>query len=161
MDEPRFVYWDACVFISLLNSDPVRADVAKEILQQFETEKNGQVVTSATSKVEVAYVASERANRVLDESIIERMDQWWEASPIIQVVEFHDDVALLARDLIRRAILDKWQLKPIDAIHLATAQWIDAKEFHTYDGRLLEKGERLVSFAVREPHVLQNRLPNF
>jgi len=87
------------------------------------------------------------------------MDHLWEANPVIDIVEFHDEIATLARDLIRDAMSRSWGLTPIDAIHLATAQWYKVHEFHTYDGGL-EKYSENIGFQVCEPYVLQSKLPN-
>lgn len=50
MPEPRFIYWDANVFISYLNNDPNRLPVLEAILEVIESSKNDRIVTSAISK---------------------------------------------------------------------------------------------------------------
>jgi len=159
MHDAGLVYWDACVFVDLLNEDPDHCQTITTLLEQFEEQGRGRVVTSTITKVEAAFTAAERAGRVLDEDVIAAMDHLWEANPVIDIVEFHDEIATLARDLIRDAMSRSWGLTPIDAIHLATAQWYKVHEFHTYDGGL-EKYSENIGFQVCEPYVLQSKLPN-
>ena len=64
---------------------------------------------------------------------------------------------------MRLAVTRGWSLKPLDAIHLATAQWlsslgIEIDEFHTYDTHALFKYVPIVDFNVCEPHTLQPRM---
>jgi len=160
MPGERLVYWDACVFVALLNQDPGRWETLVTMLDQFEEDDGARVVTSTITKVEAALAAAERANRRLDEDVLAKMDHLWEGSPTICLVEFHDEIATMARELVRHAITQKWRLKPYDAIHLATAQWYQVHEFHTYDTGL-DKYAQLVGFPICRPHVLQNKLPDF
>ena len=56
----------------------------------------------------------------------------------VTLVDFHIGIGRQARDLMRGAITNNWSLKPYDANHLATAQWlskmgIGVTEFHTYE----------------------------
>jgi len=160
MPDERLVYWDACVFVSLLNKDPDRCQTLVTMLEQFEEDDSARVVTSTITKVEAAFTAAERANQVLDEDVLAEMDHLWEGSPTICLVEFHDEIATMARELIRHAITQKWSLQPVDAIHLATGQWYQVHEFHTYD-RGLDKYAQIVGFPVCQPEVLQKKLPSF
>lgn len=61
-------------------------------------------------------------------------------------------IALKAQQLMRAAIVNKWSLKPADAIHLATAAQLKVQEFHTYDDRL-EKFSSLdgIKFTIGPP----------
>lgn len=160
MPGERLVYWDACVFVALLNKDPDRCQTLVTMLEQFEEDDSARVVTSTITKVEAAFTAAERANQVLDDSVLAEMDHLWEGSPTIYLVEFHDEIATMARELIRYAITQKWSLKPYDAIHLATAQWYQVHEFDTYD-EPLDKYAPLVGFPIHRPQVLQDKLSNF
>ncbi len=72
------------------------------------------------------------------------------------MVEFHSDIAKEARTLIREALTRKWSLKPLDAIHLATARWLSKAglsidEFHTYDKGIFKYGS-VVGFKIVEPN---------
>ena len=66
---------------------------------------------------------------------------------------------------MRDAIPAGWVLKPKDAVHFATALWLDKNvehidEIHTYDKKL-EKYEVMVGIHICEPYVLQGRMRGF
>lgn len=63
----------------------------------------------------------------------------------------NQEIATIARNLIRDAIPHNWELKPKDVTHLATAEWVDqnlspVSEFHTYDTKLA-KYEAMMAFT--------------
>ena len=63
---------------------------------------------------------------------------------------------------MRDAITKGWSLKPLDAIHLATAQWLSSvgvtvDEVHTYDNSLVKYGP-IVGFSIMEPYAPQPRM---
>jgi hypothetical protein len=64
--------------------------------------------------------------------VVERkIDALWNDDSVINLIELHDGIALHARELMRRALTQNWSLKPADAIHLASAQWLRVTEIHT------------------------------
>ena len=114
-----------------------------------------KLYTSEISRVEVAFAASEQKRRVLDPAMEARIDSLWDDQDAITMVEYHSGIAVEARNLMRDAITRDWSLKPLDAIHLATTQWLSKAgyaiaEFHTYDTRLFRYGP-IVGFRVIEP----------
>ena len=121
-----------------------------------------QIHTSTLSHVEVAFGASEQVQRSLDPQIERRLNDLWADTGVIVSVEYHAGIGRIARDLVRNAITRGWSLKPLDAIHLATAQWLsntglNLEEFHTYDNALM-KYESLVDFRICEPYTPQPRM---
>jgi len=155
--ELRFIYWDANVFLSYLNKYQDRIQTLEAILDNVEKNKTDKIVTSIMSKVEVAWVAHEKLNRVLsseEESII---DALWNDYSVIDLIDFHDEIALVARRVMRDSMTKGWKLRTNDAIHLASAMWVQSSEFNTYERRL-KKYEELIGISIKEPSVIQPRL---
>ena len=118
--------------------------------------------TSALSKVEVAFSVEEQKRKTLDAETEERIENLWGDPDVLVTVEFHDGIAETARGLMRGAITRGWSLKPLDAIHLATATWLSdlgfaIKEFHTYDCRLF-RWTPILGFKILKPYTAQPRL---
>jgi predicted nucleic acid-binding protein len=107
MPEQRFLYWDADVFISYLNNDPGRMHTLDTILETIESSKTERIVTSVVSKVEVAWVAHEKLNRVLSPDEEKRIDDLWGDANIFEMVDFNDEIALKARSLMRDGMENK------------------------------------------------------
>jgi len=158
MPEPRFIYWDANVFISYLNNDPNRLPVLEAILEGMGSSKNDRIVTSAISKVEVAWVAHERLKRALSTEEEIRIDALWNNPDVVEMVDFSDEIALIARKLMREGMTRGWKLTTNDAIHLASAQWVGAIELQTYDMDDLPRYSELLGLTICEPHTIQPRL---
>ena len=157
MPEPRFLYWDADVFLSYLNDNPDRMPTLQAILDNISKDKQHIIVTSTITKVEVAWVAHEKLNRVLNTDEESRIDALWDDSSVIEFVEFHDDIAILARDIMRSGMLKGWKLRTNDAIHLASAQSVQCYEVNTYDDKW-KKYQEFVGITIKEPTVIQANL---
>lgn len=160
-ETPPAVYWDACVPLSYINGMPERMPILDALLASS-AQGEIQLYTSELSRVEVAFSAMEKEQRDLDEETERRIDSLWANPEVITMVDCHMGVGLEARRLMRLAMAETWSLKPADAIHLATAQWlsktgiaIDA--FHTYD-TILFRYRPMVDFEIMEPAIAQPRL---
>ena len=138
-------YWDACVFLSYINGDKERT---ADIERLLEAAYGGaiEIVTSTVSIVEVARGAQEQANQI-DATVAAKIDALWTPPSPVKLVEFHLAIASAARNLIRVGVSYGWSLKPMDAIHLATAANVDAGEVLTYDAAL-EKYADLISVPI-------------
>jgi predicted nucleic acid-binding protein len=154
---PSKLYWDACIHLSLINGIPERLPAIEALIEEA---RRGDVLiyTSTVSLTEVAYAAIEKDNHALNDDIEQKIDEMFADREVLKVVEYHELIAREARRKIRQAVEKGWSLKPMDAIHLATAARIGVTEFHTYDDRLLKyKGQ--MGFLIREPASLNPRLP--
>ena len=157
MPEPKFLYWDTAVFLSYLNEHPERISTLQATLDNVSKDKQKLIVTSTISKVEVAWVAHEKLNRILNPDEESRIDALWNDSSVVDFVEFHDDIAIIARDIMRTGMIKGWKLRTNDAIHLASAQWAQCYEINTYDDKW-EKYKELVGIEIKEPSVIQPNL---
>jgi predicted nucleic acid-binding protein len=77
--------------------------------------------------------------------------------PLRPSIELHNGIAIQARTLMRQALLQGWSLKPPDAIHLASAQWLEVEEPHTYDDKL-PRYAAMNSRKICAPYTTQLRL---
>jgi len=153
MSPPR-IYWDANVLLSYLNAVPERLAVIDELLRKSRA-KEIELVTSSVSLAEVAFARAEKDAQQLDANVEQNIDELWAHGSPIATVEFFDLVAYDARRLIRQGIAQGWgSLKPMDAIHVATAQHFAVSEFHTYDHRIQSWNGRL-TFPITEPQTPQ------
>lgn len=67
-------------------------------------------------------------------------------------------MALFARQLMRNAMSKGWKLKTNDAIHVASAMWVNVTELHTYDMVHFKRLNEFVDFNICEPHTIQPKL---
>lgn len=158
MLEPRFIYWDANVFLSYLNNDAERVPTLEAILDTVESSRSDRIVTSVISKVEVTWVAHEKLNRVLSREEEKRIDDMWNNTEVIDLIDFNDEIALMARKLMREGMVRGWKLRTNDAIHLASAQWVGAVELQTYDKDDLPRFGELFGITICKPHTIQPKL---
>lgn len=160
-ESPRIVYWDSCVFLSYVNEYPDRIPVLDVLLDES-SKGSIKLHTSTLAQVEVAFSASEQRREALDPQEEQRIDSLWADPEVIVSVEYHDGIGRVARGLMRNAIERGWSLRPLDAVHLATAQWLcdtglKVEEFHTYDDRL-PRYTPIVGFPILEPRTAQPRM---
>ena len=156
------VYWDACVFVSHLdNRDKSRSDAIRSFIESIMDGRSRPIFTSTLSKVEVAYLAEEKDRGTLDPAVLAKIDSLWGDFQTVRIVEIHDYIADKARGFLRQAMRDRVKLRPNDAVHLATASYVGADEFHTYDkfDGNASGVEKIVGLKICEPYVLEPRLP--
>ena len=156
-DEPRLIYWDSNVPLSYINGIADRLAVIEELFKQARA-GDIELVTSSLSRVEVAFAVEEKEAGELDSEVEQRIENLWTPGSPIKTVEFYDLIGEDAKALMRRGISQGWgALKPIDAIHLATAQRMAVSEFHTYCERM-HKWSGVLGFPVTEPQTAQTVL---
>lgn len=154
---PSRIYWDSCVFLSYLDAIPERMPTLDALLYRAQTDSQLEIVTSTVSVVEVAFATDERGKDQLRAEELEKIEAFWADSSAFRLAEFHRLIATDARGLIRAAVAQGLSLKPMDAVHLATAQRLGVQDFHTYDERLF-RFDRLFNFPIRHPFTEQLRL---
>lgn len=135
---PR-IYWDSCVLLSFIEGDASRLPEIEALFSEAD-KKEIELTTSTFSVAEVAFAKAERDAAALDATIEEAVDALWRRGGPILLIDFDIVVATAARDLMRQAIVSNppRSLKGKDAVHLASAVRVGAKELHTYDTGLLK-----------------------
>ena len=142
-----------------LNGDTEKLPILESILENVSKSNKDKIVTSVLSKVEVAWVASEKNKRALSQEEESRIDAFWDDSSIIELVDFNEEITHIARSLLRRSMAQGWDgLKTNDAIHLATAEWVGVSEMHTYDTKL-HRYDGFIGLDIKIPNVAQPKLP--
>ncbi len=150
-------YWDACLFLSYIEGARDRTADLRELLEQAHAGKR-RIATSVLSMTEVAFAKEEKDSRTLSPEVEHGIDALWVPGSPVKMVELHPSLAREARGLIRQALTNGQNLRPPDAIHLASALELDVDEFLTYDTKLLQM-EKLVGIPIRKPIVEQGSLP--
>jgi predicted nucleic acid-binding protein len=160
-----YYYWDACVPLSYINGITDRLQHIDALMSK--SGEDFQLVTSVLSITEVAFATSEKDKKALDPDAEVKISKLWQAGSPIKLVEFYELIALNAKQLMRGAIIKGWSLRPADAIHLATADQLKVKAFHTYDEKLekfsvlTETKFPIIPPISDEPHLpLVNVTPN-
>lgn len=160
-DDTQRIYWDADVFLAYIKDEPDRASTIESLLDLALEDPKIMIVTSAITRVEVSWTSVEYLHRVLLQEELDRIDSLLGNYHIVELVEFNDTIALIAREHMRKGMeTGGKKLRTNDAIHLASAIWIKAKELNTYNMRDYHYFEQFVDFPIREPVVQQPKLFN-
>ena len=127
-NEPKY-YWDACVWIGLINQEPDKIASLRFVIEQAQKGKV-EIWTSAFTLAEVFKKKCSGVHAGLEPVDDEAFEDYL-AQDFIQRVQVDSDIGTMARRLLRRFPAIK---KPQDAIHVATAAMNDVDELHTFDG---------------------------
>jgi predicted nucleic acid-binding protein len=152
---PRF-YWDSCVFLSYIHGLPDRLPDIDALLEEARKGKI-EIVTSTVTVVEVAFAATEKATKILDQAVEDKISKLWLPPSPVRLIEFYELIAERARSLVRQAVPEGWSLQAMDAIHLSSAKQIGVEAFHTYD-KNLDKYTTAMGFTIERPLVAQIEL---
>ncbi|MHB9131676.1 MAG: type II toxin-antitoxin system VapC family toxin [Armatimonadota bacterium] len=155
----KVIYWDSGVWLSYINGESERLPVIDSILADSASDKGKcKLYTSVLTQVEVAFAKSEQDGKALDPDIEEKIDQLWDDTESLSLIEFHEGIGRTARELMRHCLTKGWSLKAMDALHLATAKFLGADEIHTYDEKWL-KLESILGIPIMLPATEQPSLP--
>ncbi|MCU1286783.1 MAG: hypothetical protein JWO13_3133 [Acidobacteriales bacterium] len=150
-DGLKVIYWDACVPLSYINGHVDRLPHIEAMMKQARN-KEFHLITSTLSIVEIAWAKIEQDNKALDADSEAAISNLWVAGSPIELVEFYEEIGRKAQLLMRAGIPNGWNLKPADAIHLASADKLKVAAFHTYDPALSKYSELTeTKFPIHEP----------
>lgn len=151
----KHIYWDSGVLLSYINGEPERLPVIDAIFAASANDNRiCKIYTSVLSQVEVAFAKTEQEKNTLSADIEEKIDLLWSDTDTLTIIEFHEGIGRLARDLIRYSITQQWSLRAMDALHLATARFLNVDEIHTYDKKWYKFSDEL-GITIRKPNIEQ------
>ncbi len=153
------MYWDSCTFLGLINTEAEKHRDSKGVWD-LAIQGEVEIYTSFFTLAEVFKAKCEGTAKPLEENEEDKIAAFF-ASDVIIGVPVDRRTAELARKLMRKHPCCK---KPTDAVHLATAIFMNVDEMHTYDASDLlslsgkvarQDGEMLVicSPVVQEPEL--------
>ncbi|MCY4674839.1 MAG: PIN domain-containing protein [Bacteroidetes bacterium] len=156
-DQPIKYYWDACLWIDLINRENQdRVDRCLHVINLVGN-KNAELYTSAFTLAEV-YKVKCHGDRV---QLPENKDQDFEdyLRNNVEVLQVTQNVGMVARRLLREYPKLK---KPQDAVHVASCLVYDVDVLHTFDSNHLTRfDDHLICFngkrlSICEPPQLPN-----
>lgn len=158
MPKTNYVYFDANVFLAYFNAEPNRIRLLDQLIDEIQKDNNRKIITSVLSITEVSHVAEEKLKHRLNQRVYDAIESFWGDSSLIEFVEINELIARQSRDLVRKAISLQYALRPLDALHLVSAQFAGVTECFTYDDKL-PKFSSTLGIDIREPYVNSPRLP--
>ena len=154
-DKPIRIYWDACAWIGLVNSEPDKITTLRLV---WEAAQRGhfQIWTSTYIYLEFLKGAAPHGQSYNDEQHDASVENLL-AQPFVNRVQLDTPIARTARKL-RRDLNDGGLCHRPDAIHLSTALFYNVQELHTYDkSHLLQFDGKL---KCRDGSILKINKPN-
>ena len=130
MSKPTRIYWDACTWIAAIKPEPKnkeRLAMCVSVLNRAK-KKDLEIVVSAFTLAEVCKDLEARSKQKNKLPLF--LDH-----PYILILPVDKYIGVKAQVL---QTTGKVTLKPADAVHIATAQYSNVEEFHTFDGDLLK-----------------------
>lgn len=153
---PNRLYWDSCVFLDYINANPDHLPTIDALLAQA-TRGEIIIMTSVVSITEVSFAQVEKTGG-FEQAHADRIDDLWTDQNVVRMVDFFPALAYRARNVMREVIGGGGKLRPMDAIHLASAVHAQCSVLHTYDVGLIGLSGRF-SIVIKEPETPQLGLP--
>jgi predicted nucleic acid-binding protein len=147
----ELIYWDTDTFLGWLQNEPGKAELCEGTLQRAE-KGEAAIFTSALTLAEIVW---QRGAPKLPESKRDIIRKFFRRSHI-RVYNVTRDIAERAQDLVWRD-----NVKPKDAIHVATALHLKVAALETFDENLLKKSDMIANppLIIRKPAApVQGRL---
>jgi predicted nucleic acid-binding protein len=141
----RRLYWDSCTWISLIGNETAvplnsggtenRAAMARSVLDDAQRGA-AEIVTSALTLAEVNRISANSGGLADTE---DKLAAFFENDFII-VSMLDRRIGEMARKLMQKGLPG---LKPLDAVHLASALVANVDEMHSFDDDLLDLSEKI------------------
>jgi predicted nucleic acid-binding protein len=138
-------YWDSNIFLTVLESDSLHFPKCRGVLEAIE-KKEVQIVTSALTLTEVLYlkghpkITREKSQKIID---------FYKVASVV-VINLDRKIAEMAREYVW-----DFDVRPKDAIHLASAIHAKIATFDTFDRDLIKLSMQLGNppITICEPDI--------
>lgn len=149
------------MFLSYINAEEERLPVLDALLSQAADSKI-HIVTSVIALAEVVFAAEEQAAQALDDQVVDQIESILNDRSVVTLIEVTPGIARGARVLQRDGKFSGRSIKPMDALHLATASLLGPRltEIQSYDSDWPRWQEQL-GVPIREPWTDSPRLIEF
>lgn len=151
--KPELIYWDSCAFLGWLQAEPDKVDLCGGTLDRAKAGEVG-IITSTLTLTEVLWT---KGGPKLSADKAETLQRFFRHS-YIRLHNVTRGVAERARDVV-------WNhnVKPKDAIHVATALELNVPTLETFDDGVLKLHGLIGSppLVVRKPIAAQQGSLNF
>ena len=131
---PELVCWDSCTWISLISKEKTYTESGAVECDRERLCKN-VILQAEKGTLQIAVSA-----HCLAEVVVDGLDAYLDNEWFI-VVNVDKQVGIIARDLMKKGFVPK--LKPMDAVHVATALVANTKALHTFDKKLLNLDNKI------------------
>lgn len=142
-DSPKRVAWDACTWIALIQKEKIQDDKGNVTEDRY-AHARSVINLAAQDKIEIAVsglcLAEVSKNPPDEKGSDDKVGPFFQHDYIL-IVPVDTQIGTIARGLMQRGY---GGLKPLDAVHLATAIVANVDELHTFDDRLLALDEKLI-----------------
>jgi predicted nucleic acid-binding protein len=151
----EYIYCDSSVFLAYLNAEIGRIENVEPLFEHIRQDQNQLIITSVLSIVEVSRASREKMMKISRNpqqvnAILQEIDTLWQEKSLLKLIDISESVAYQAREFTRKGEALGYRLKNIDALHLASAKIIEAKEFLTYDGDFTKMAE-ITGLTIKFP----------
>lgn len=140
MTNPKRIYWDACAWLAFIKQETIEVDGKKEnrhqMCKQILLAAEKGLLEIATSALTLSEVCK---SPELKESPVDNLPAFFDKSYIL-LVTVDKAIGLKAQAM---QLAGMSGLKPVDAIHLASALASNSTELHTFDTKLLNKSKHV------------------
>ncbi len=139
------IFWDSCIFLAWLNQEPDKDLIAIEYYLRLSANGKIELGCSTISRAEVLFLI--RNDR-------KKQDQWRKIldDPGIREVNVREDIAERAVELRDAVHRRGGKLSLADALIIASAELIGAKELQSYDSDLIQlNGQGIVALPIQPP----------
>lgn len=129
----RLIYWDSDAFLRIINDDGLNPSIENQGCQDVWAACQKGTTHIVTSTLTIAEVLYKKGTPKLDPKFRPTLNNFF-LQNFMSLKPLTREISELARDVV-------WDsnIKPKDAVHVATCAYFRIRELHSFDGNLVDK----------------------